>query len=989
MAWPLRAAYVRESPQEIPVACDVDVVVVGGSSGAVAAACEAARQGSRVFLLAPRPYLGTDLCSTLRLWLADGERPQSPLAVACFGTGRMATPLTVKAEMDRALSAAGVSYLTGCYVTDVLRDGEGQLAGVVMANRSGRQAVRARVIVDATCPAAVARLAAAEFRPFVPGPHTFQRVVIGGTARTGENMSVEQQPLTVDFVTQQTDHHLPVYEYTLAIDMADNRVASYFAAENRARDMTHEPGVEMASEVLHHVPSDTVVGQQHLDAWPDADGAGLGPFRPQGVARLYVLGAYADLGCEALKQFLRPLELMEMGTRIGRAAAVEARGLPCPANATLPATGAPAGITATVGEVLGRIRWPEQGTIHAGDRVLPILGQYDVVVVGGGTSGAPAGIAAAQSGARTLVIEYLHELGGVGTVGLIANYWYGRRKGFTEYIDQHVPTGRNGWNAVEKAEWFRGELTSSGAEVWFGALVCGALCDAGQVRGVVVATPQGRGAVLATTVVDATGNCDVAACAQAPTEYGVSARGSLNVQIAGFPERPLKQSYVNTCFTMVDDTDVLDVWHLMVWKRTGVRKAPAFDMGQLVDSRERRRIVGDYTLTVEDILGRRSFPDTISQHYSNFDAAAFPDSRLLLIRDAKGPCFEADLPYRCLLPKGLDGLLVIGLGASAERDAMTLIRMQADLQNQGYAAGLAAAAAAQREGHTRSIDIKAVQQRLISQGVLDERVATDTDSQPRTSQDIGQAVQALSAQDDRERLTALAVILAHEAQAIPLLQQAYRELDAGQEQLDAARILGILGDPTGVPALIAAVDAHDNWDQGLALTSQRKTGNLFSDLDRLVIALGYSRAPEAVAPLLHKLGQLTPDSELSHYKAISLALWDYACPAAAAPLASLLSQPGFTGHATVQPVVSRSAADGVERTRVADRLLTTDTDDAANRANLNRAMKELTIAVLLYRSGDRQGLAASVLRQYARDIHGHFARYAAQTLDARVSGRSP
>jgi hypothetical protein len=515
------------------------------------------------------------------------------------------------------------------------------------------------------------------------------------------------------------------------------------------------------------------------------------------------------------------------------------------------------------------------------------------------------------------------------------------------------------------------------------------LYDAGQVRGVVLATPQGRGAVLATTVVDASGNCDVAACAGAPTEYGISDRGSLNVQIAGFPERPLRKSYVNTCFTMVDDTDVLDVWHLMVWKRTEARKPAAFDVGQLVDSRERRRVVGDYTLTVEDILSHRTFPDTISQHYSNFDAAAFPDSRLLLVADAKGPCFHADLPYRCLLPKGLDGILVVGLGASAQRDAMTLIRMQADLQNQGYAAGVAAAAAAKVGGHTRSIDIKAVQKTLIAEGVLDERVATDRDSHPLRIEEIGRAVQTLDARDDIERLTALAVVMAHGSEAIPLLQKRYRESAAGNEQLYYARILGILGDPTGVPALIAAVDAHEQWDKGMALTSQRKTGNLFSDLDRLVIALGFSRAPEAVAPLLRKLGQLEPDSELSHYKAVSLALWDHACPAAAEPLANLLSRPGFAGHTTLQPVVSRSSAGNTEPARAADRLLTADGDDGANQANLNRAMKELTIAALLYRCGDRNGLAEAVLRQYTRDIHGHFARYAAETLGSRGTPRGP
>ena len=46
---------VNESAREIPVAYSVDVVVVGGSTGAVAAACEAARSGAKVFLAAPRP----------------------------------------------------------------------------------------------------------------------------------------------------------------------------------------------------------------------------------------------------------------------------------------------------------------------------------------------------------------------------------------------------------------------------------------------------------------------------------------------------------------------------------------------------------------------------------------------------------------------------------------------------------------------------------------------------------------------------------------------------------------------------------------------------------------------------------------------------------------------------------------------------------------------------------------------------------------------
>ena len=61
---------------------------------------------------------------------------------------------------------------------------------------------------------------------------------------------------------------------------------------------------------------------------------------------------------------------------------------------------------------------------------------------------------------------------------------------------------------------------------------------------------------------------------------------------------------------------------------------------------------------------------------------------------------------RCL-PRGLDGILVTGLGVSAHRDAMPVIRMQADVQNQGYACGHAAAMVAKSTATIRNVDLKA------------------------------------------------------------------------------------------------------------------------------------------------------------------------------------------------------------------------------------------------------------------------------------------
>ena len=58
----------------------------------------------------------------------------------------------------------------------------------------------------------------------------------------------------------------------------------------------------------------------------------------------------------------------------------------------------------------------DKGYVKTNQSILPVLGQYDVVVMGGGTAGAPAGISAAMHNAKTLVLDYLHGLGGIATL---------------------------------------------------------------------------------------------------------------------------------------------------------------------------------------------------------------------------------------------------------------------------------------------------------------------------------------------------------------------------------------------------------------------------------------------------------------------------------------------------------------------------------------------------------------------------------------------
>jgi len=261
----------------------------------------------------------------------------------------------------------------------------------------------------------------------------------------------------------------------------------------------------------------------------------------------------------------------------------------------------------------------------------------------------------------------------------------------------------------------------------------------------------------------------------------------------------------------------------------------------------------------------------------------------------------------------------------------------------------------------RNIDIKALQKHLIEKGNVPERVLKDKDSFPLPKEKIAEAVQSVV--NDFEGLE---IILAQQQEAVPLLKNAYQNVQTDQDKLVYAHILGMLGDPTGTETLVEAVKSRD-WDKGWNYTGMGQFGMSLSELDSLIIALGRTQSKLALGPILDKLEQLDAHSEFSHCRAVAMALESLGDATAAKPLAQLIAKPGIQGHAFTD----------IKRARLET------PDNPVDTTTRNESLRELILARALYLCGDYGGLGRKILKEYASDLRAHYARHASAVLQEK------
>lgn len=384
-----------------------------------------------------------------------------------------------------------------------------------------------------------------------------------------------------------------------------------------------------------------------------------------------------------------------------------------------------------------------------------VTASCDVLVCGGGFAGISAALAAARQGKKVILLEKQFLLGGLGTAGLVTIYLplcdgLGRQVSFgiaeelfrlsislgaedqypANWLDSQDPALRTEkdprfkvrYNAQLFAILAEQLLQKEGVTILYGTYAVGVQKNADKIEAVMVENKSGRQAITVSSVVDATGDCDIACFADAPTE--TFRQGNvLAAWYYSFGEAGYELNCLGFCDIPEDQKDDLNRVALLAPKRfTGLDGAELSEMMQLSHAstlnhvlqrrqedtsivpttiattpqiRMTRRIVGEYTL--HDTEVHTFFPDSIGM---------VSDWR------KRGPVYE--VPFSTLYSKAIKNLITAGRCTSVTDSMWDIMRVIPCCAVTGEAAGVAAA----MTDDFSALDVEKLQSVLQSKGVV-------------------------------------------------------------------------------------------------------------------------------------------------------------------------------------------------------------------------------------------------------------------------------
>jgi ribulose 1,5-bisphosphate synthetase/thiazole synthase len=1028
--------FVQIDRSRVPILAKADVVIAGGSLAGVSAAAEFARRGFKVVIVEHRNYLGREIAAPLKPWVNLGEL-MDPAAIpepiaACLKKmdvkpqpGEMALGMDAfKLSLEALLLDSQVELVYSSLPTEVILV-NGTIHGIVIGNKSGRQALLAPTVIDTTSSALVARLAGAQFDPETADDFHFIRMLEMENVET-----LSQDTVQVPAELGVAGNHLRIHpgygfkghiliECPMELKLGKMDLQGMMQREIEARHRS----MRIASYLIGNVPAfhsaKLAIAGQELDGPqttklcsnpPDwAIGLQTLPFTDKQRKQVSLtLGAFAgpvkNLWCVNEAARLQgtnrdlardPVNASLLGKAIAQVLSttlVKDESTPAVMEYSIPHQ-VPHALEVKLQETPQRGRHYEKLVVPPVE--VPVFREVDVLVVGAGTSGATCANAAGREGAKTVVLELNPGLGGTATLGGVCAYWYGRYwAGFairnSRLVDEvhktiNWPTSANTlnskWNIEAKMYALLKDAQDAGVDVFFGATTIATVVRDNQVRGVVAATPYGPLAVLAKNTVDATGDGDVAAFAGARFTFG-AARDHYPMWYNIAEYTTPTESRWHFAHT-VDVTNVEDTTRAFLIGRRGGPKC--FDHGNYIATRESRHIIGDVIVTLTDMLRHRPFPDVVNLGAGQMDCHRRITSDWLraglLI-----PILPTEMPYRALLPQGLDNILVVGKAVSLAHDAMYNMRNQPELENLGGAAGVAAAYAAHDGVNVRRVDLPRVQKRLTEVGtLLPDMLIRSTEETHYDESAIRDFVKQLDGRHFaawfnaplaregtprfREKIPLVEICSSDPCLAVPLLKEELAKA-SGDRRLRLAQALAMFGSPEGVPVLISAVEHGLVNRRGIAMNKAPEAGSIeglewgipFPPAD-LVYSLGMTRDPRALA-VWDKVADATNPEPADFADELP---WPYHYVDSVCYGAELLGNPAAIP--ILKKLHSRSTLchQSVKQGFVVD-------------FNLDkRALVEITLGRALATLGDAEGY--EILIDYLTDVRANQAEFAHMTLE--------
>ena len=384
-----------------------------------------------------------------------------------------------------------------------------------------------------------------------------------------------------------------------------------------------------------------------------------------------------------------------------------------------------------------------------------ITDSCDVLVCGGGFGGISAALAAKRQGKKVILLEKQYMLGGLGTAGLVTIYLplcdgCGHQVSFgiaEELLRLSISMGcedrypDNWLNSDDKSKRTSKDkrfevqynaqlfailaeqlLQKEGVRILYGTYAVAVSKSDDKIDAVIVENKSGRQAIAVKSVVDATGDCDIAKFANAPTEtfkqgnllaawyyfvgqngYKLNSLGFCDIPDDRKNEKNQVKTLVNKRFLGLDGNELSEMVQLShASTLVDIKKKRKTDPTILPTTiattpqvRMTRKIVGEYAL--DDKEAHKYFEDSIGM---------VSDWR------KRGPVYE--VPFRTLYSKTVKNLITAGRCTSVTESMWDIMRVIPCCAVTGEAAGIAAA----MTDDFSTLDVKQLQETLVQNGVV-------------------------------------------------------------------------------------------------------------------------------------------------------------------------------------------------------------------------------------------------------------------------------